>query len=124
MGTGTPAGMLAEMLAAGMNAHLAGFDQSASLIEKQVLKWLKSLIGSRSGQRTAGQRRHRRDWSCGSTSTARSAPSPRGRPAATSSPDRSWRTPSSDFDALLEAVLALGAEITKQETARAAASGR
>ena len=45
MGTGTPAGMLAEMLAAGMNAHLAGFDQSASLIEKQVLKWLKSLMG-------------------------------------------------------------------------------
>jgi len=45
MGTGTPPGMLAEMLAAGMNAHLAGFDQSASLIEKQVLKWLKSLMG-------------------------------------------------------------------------------
>jgi len=45
MGTGTPAGMLAEMLAAGMNAHVAGFDQAASLIEKQVLKWLKSLMG-------------------------------------------------------------------------------
>ena len=45
MGTGTPSGMLAEMLAAGMNAHVAGFDQAASLIEKQVLKWLKSLMG-------------------------------------------------------------------------------
>jgi len=45
MGTGTPTGMLAEMLAAGMNAHVAGFDQTASLIEKQVLKWLKSLMG-------------------------------------------------------------------------------
>jgi glutamate/tyrosine decarboxylase-like PLP-dependent enzyme len=45
MGTGTPAGMLAEMLAAGMNAHVAGFDQAASLVEKQVLKWLKSLMG-------------------------------------------------------------------------------
>jgi hypothetical protein len=38
MGTGTPAGMLAEMLAAGMNAHLAGFDQSASLIECEVIE--------------------------------------------------------------------------------------
>jgi aromatic-L-amino-acid decarboxylase len=45
MGTGTPAGMLAEMLAAGMNAHVAGFDQAATVIEKQVLKWLKSLMG-------------------------------------------------------------------------------
>jgi aromatic-L-amino-acid decarboxylase len=45
MGTGTPVGMLAEMLAAGMNAHVAGYDQAASLIEKQVLKWLKSLMG-------------------------------------------------------------------------------
>ena len=30
MGTGTPTGMLAEMLAAGMNSHVAGYDQSAS----------------------------------------------------------------------------------------------
>jgi aromatic-L-amino-acid/L-tryptophan decarboxylase len=45
MGTGTPTAMLAEMLAAGMNAHVAGYDQAASLIEKQVLKWLKSLMG-------------------------------------------------------------------------------
>jgi glutamate/tyrosine decarboxylase-like PLP-dependent enzyme len=45
MGTGTPTGMLAEMLAAGMNPHLAGYDQAASVIEKQVLSWLKSLMG-------------------------------------------------------------------------------
>jgi len=44
MGTGTPTGMLAEMLAAGMNPHLAGYDQAASVIEKQVLSWLKSLM--------------------------------------------------------------------------------
>ncbi len=45
MGTGTPTGMLAEMLAAGMNPHLAGYDQAASLIEKKVVSWLKSLMG-------------------------------------------------------------------------------
>ncbi|MEM9171134.1 MAG: pyridoxal-dependent decarboxylase [Pseudomonadota bacterium] len=45
MGNGTPTGMLADMLAAGMNAHLAGYDQSASLIEKQVIRWLAELVG-------------------------------------------------------------------------------
>jgi aromatic-L-amino-acid decarboxylase len=45
MGTGTPTGMLAEMLAAGMNPHLAGYDQAASVIERQVLSWLTSLMG-------------------------------------------------------------------------------
>ena len=45
MGTGTPTGMLAEMLAAGMNPHVAGYDQAAAVIEKQVLSWLKSLMG-------------------------------------------------------------------------------
>ena len=45
MGTGTPTGMLAEMLATGMNPHLAGYDQAASLIEKKVISWLKSLMG-------------------------------------------------------------------------------
>ena len=45
MGTGTPTAMLAEMLAAGMNPHLAGYDQSATLIERQVLTWFKTLLG-------------------------------------------------------------------------------
>ena len=40
MGTGSATGMLAEMLAAGMNSHLAGYDQSATLIEKKVIAWL------------------------------------------------------------------------------------
>ena len=44
MGTGTVTGMLAEMLAAGMNAHVAGYDQAASAVEKQVLSWLKRLM--------------------------------------------------------------------------------
>jgi glutamate/tyrosine decarboxylase-like PLP-dependent enzyme len=45
MGNGTPTGMLADMLAAGMNAHLAGFNQSASTIERQVIGWLRDLMG-------------------------------------------------------------------------------
>ena len=45
MGTGSVTGMLAEMLAAGMNAHLAGYDQSASVVERQVLDWLKESLG-------------------------------------------------------------------------------
>lgn len=44
-GTGTPLGMLADMLAAGMNPHLAGFEQSAVKVEEQVLDWLKELLG-------------------------------------------------------------------------------
>lgn len=45
MGTGSTTAMLADMLASGMNPHLAGYDQSASLIERQVLTWLKDLMG-------------------------------------------------------------------------------
>ena len=45
MGTGTTTGMLAEFLTAAMNAHVAGYDQSAALVERQVLNWLKSLMG-------------------------------------------------------------------------------
>ena len=45
MGTGTATGMLAEMCAAGMNSHLAGYDQSAALVEKKVLAWLTELMG-------------------------------------------------------------------------------
>ena len=45
MGNGTVTGMLADMLASGMNPHLAGYDQSASLIEKQVITWLAELMG-------------------------------------------------------------------------------
>ncbi len=44
MGTGTTTGALAEMLAAAMNPHLAGYDQSAAIIERQVLDWLKELV--------------------------------------------------------------------------------
>jgi aromatic-L-amino-acid decarboxylase len=45
MGTGTPFGMLAELLAAGMNPNVSGFDDAATLVENQVLDWLKELMG-------------------------------------------------------------------------------
>jgi aromatic-L-amino-acid/L-tryptophan decarboxylase len=45
MGTGTPVAMLAEMLAAGMNSWVGGFDQSATLVEEQVLSWLTDMLG-------------------------------------------------------------------------------
>ncbi len=44
-GNGTPLGMLADMLASGMNPHMAGFDQAPVLVEQQVLAWLTELMG-------------------------------------------------------------------------------
>lgn len=45
MGTGTPLAMLADMLASGMNPHVAGYDQSAAIVEKQAVAWLAELLG-------------------------------------------------------------------------------
>jgi aromatic-L-amino-acid decarboxylase len=45
MGTGTPLAMLADMLASGMNAHLAGYDQAPALVERQVIRWMADLLG-------------------------------------------------------------------------------
>jgi len=45
MGNGTVTGMLADMLASGMNPHLAGYDQSASIVERQVISWFAELFG-------------------------------------------------------------------------------
>jgi aromatic-L-amino-acid decarboxylase len=45
MGTGTPVAMLAEMLAAGMNSWVGGFDQSATIVEEQVVCWLAEMLG-------------------------------------------------------------------------------
>ncbi len=44
MGTGTPLGMLAEMLAAGMNPNCAGGEHAASHVENQVLAWMKQAF--------------------------------------------------------------------------------
>ena len=44
-GGGTPVGMLAEMLAAGLNANLGGRDQIPIEVERQVLHWMRELFG-------------------------------------------------------------------------------
>jgi glutamate/tyrosine decarboxylase-like PLP-dependent enzyme len=44
-GTGTPLGMIADMLGAALNPHMAGFNQAPALVEKQVLAWLAELAG-------------------------------------------------------------------------------
>jgi glutamate/tyrosine decarboxylase-like PLP-dependent enzyme len=43
-GGGTPVGMLAEMLAAGLNANLGGRDQMPIEVEKQIVQWMRELF--------------------------------------------------------------------------------
>jgi aromatic-L-amino-acid/L-tryptophan decarboxylase len=45
IGTGTPLGVLAEMLAAGMNPNVGGGNHVANLVELQVLNWCKEMLG-------------------------------------------------------------------------------
>lgn len=45
MGSGTPVSMLADMLAATMNPHVAGYEQAAPLVERRVISWLAQLFG-------------------------------------------------------------------------------
>jgi glutamate/tyrosine decarboxylase-like PLP-dependent enzyme len=45
VGTGTPLGMLAEMLAAGINFNMPGGPFAPVMIENQVLAWLKEILG-------------------------------------------------------------------------------
>ncbi len=45
IGTGTPLGALAEMLAAGMNPNMGGGDHVPNLVEAQVLDWCKEMLG-------------------------------------------------------------------------------
>lgn len=44
-GNGTPMGMMADMLAAAINPHMAGFDQAPAQVEHEVLRWLAGLMG-------------------------------------------------------------------------------
>lgn len=43
-GGGTPVGMLAEMLAAGLNANLGGRDQIPIAVEHQITHWMRDLF--------------------------------------------------------------------------------
>jgi aromatic-L-amino-acid/L-tryptophan decarboxylase len=45
IGSGSPVGMLAELLAAGLNPNVGGAEQAASYVEEQVLAWCKELLG-------------------------------------------------------------------------------
>ena len=44
-GNGTPLGMMADMLAAAINPHLAGFNHAPRKVEEQVIRWLAELMG-------------------------------------------------------------------------------
>jgi glutamate/tyrosine decarboxylase-like PLP-dependent enzyme len=44
-GNGTPLGMMADMLASGMNPHLAGFNHAPARVERQVIRWFVELMG-------------------------------------------------------------------------------
>ncbi|MCH4090338.1 MAG: pyridoxal-dependent decarboxylase [Acetobacter sp.] len=44
-GGGTPVGMLAEMLAAGLNANLGGRDHAPVEVERMVIRWAATLMG-------------------------------------------------------------------------------
>ena len=43
-GAGTPGGVIAEMLAASMNANLGGRDHGAIYVERQVIEWCRQLF--------------------------------------------------------------------------------
>lgn len=56
-GNGFPLAMIADMLASGLNPHMAGFNQAPAMVEKQVISWLIELMDmpkSASGILTSG----------------------------------------------------------------------
>ena len=44
-GGGTPVGVLAEMLAAGLNANLGGRDHIPIEVERQIVRWMQTIFG-------------------------------------------------------------------------------
>ncbi len=45
IGTGTPLGALADLMASTMNPNIGGGDQGPNYVEVQVLSWLKEMLG-------------------------------------------------------------------------------
>jgi aromatic-L-amino-acid/L-tryptophan decarboxylase len=45
MGNGTPLGMLADMLASGMNSNVGAGEQAPRHVEMQVIEWCKEMLG-------------------------------------------------------------------------------
>ena len=48
-GGGTPVGMLAEMLAAGLNANCGGRDHVPIEVERQIVEWTRQMVGFPAG---------------------------------------------------------------------------
>lgn len=44
-GTGTAVSMLADLVAAGLNANCAGFSQSPALVEEEAVRWMAEAMG-------------------------------------------------------------------------------
>lgn len=44
MGNGTVVGVLSDLLASAMNCHVSGYDQAATLVERQVIEWLAEMV--------------------------------------------------------------------------------
>lgn len=56
-GTGTPGGIIADTMAAAMNANLGGRDHGANAVERQVIDWMRQLFdfpGTASGLVVSG----------------------------------------------------------------------
>jgi glutamate/tyrosine decarboxylase-like PLP-dependent enzyme len=45
VGTGSPSGMLADMLASGLNVNMVGGPMASTMLEMQVTAWMKGLLG-------------------------------------------------------------------------------
>ena len=48
-GGGNPVGMLAELLAGGLNANLGGRDHAPIEVERQVIAWAAEMLGFPAG---------------------------------------------------------------------------
>ena len=59
-GGGTAVGMLAEMLAAGLNANLGGRDHIPIEVERQIVDWMRQMFGFPARARAAFSSRARR----------------------------------------------------------------
>jgi len=54
IGAGTPVGALADFLAAGLNPNVGGFEQGATRVEMQVIRWLDEALGFGAGAEGSG----------------------------------------------------------------------
>ena len=54
MGAGTPLGALADFLASGLAPNVGGFEQAATRVELQVIRWLDEALGFGGGETGSG----------------------------------------------------------------------